>query len=67
MAKKPTVAGSIAANFHEAARSEYLAHYVFTACPGRQPGGAAASCPWRPGPGWQVTLIPHRTCGLPPA
>jgi hypothetical protein len=30
MAKKPTATGSIAANFHEAGRSEYLAQYVFT-------------------------------------
>lgn len=30
MAKKPTATGSVAANFHEAGRSEYLAQYVFT-------------------------------------
>jgi hypothetical protein len=30
MAKKPPATGSIPANFHEAARSEYLAQYVFT-------------------------------------
>jgi hypothetical protein len=30
MAKKPTATGSIAANFHEAGRSEYLGQYVFT-------------------------------------
>jgi hypothetical protein len=30
MTKKPTAAGSIAANFHEAGRSEYLAQYIFT-------------------------------------
>jgi hypothetical protein len=30
MAKNPTATGSIAPNFHEAGRSEYLAQYVFT-------------------------------------
>jgi len=30
MATKPTATGSIAANFHEAGRSEYLAQYIFT-------------------------------------